>query len=682
MPDGNSHKHWHILVVDDLEENRYLLDTMLKRLGHDVTTASDGRQALDKLGERGIDLIISDILMPVMDGYQLCREVRADKKMCDIPFIFYTASYMDKKDEEFAIKLGADRFLRKPMDSAEFIKHLQELMEEAGKPHRKTRQPEIAEEQGILKLYNERLVKKLEGKMKDLEQEIIRRKFAEQELKAGVEKYRVLVENLNDVIFTVNSDGIITYVSPPIRQLTGYAPEQLIGRPFAGIIPPDDLPMLNGKLQDALENPLEPWDCRYLADGGQIRWARASSRPIFEHGRAVGIQGLFSDVTEHKQLEEAIKESEEQFNALGNSVSEGIWYASVDGRDFQYINPAFEQLYGRSLADIKENPDLWKQIVHPDDRALAEASAHDLLAQGFFESEYRIVRPDGEVRWVFDRKTMVRNRLGEPVRMGGIISDITERKRAEAEILKLNAELEQRVQQRTEQLSEANRNLEAFSYSVSHDLRAPLRGIDGFSRALQEDCADRLDKTGRNHLARIQAGVQRMGRLIDDLLNLSRAGRIPMSCTPVDLSLLAGRVLEELRRSDPGHRVETAIAPGLIALGDESLLFQALHNLLENAWKFTARTEQARIEFGRCRLDGEAVFCVRDNGAGFDMAYADRLFAPFQRLHTQTDFPGIGIGLAIAQRIILRHKGRVWAEAAVGKGAVFYFTLPMEQDNP
>jgi PAS domain S-box-containing protein len=341
--------------------------------------------------------------------------------------------------------------------------------------------------------------------------------------------------------------------------------------------------------------------------------------------------------------------------------------AGTDGY-FKRLNPAFEKTLGYSNAALLSTPFL--EFVHPEDRAATVAEV-EKLASGVptmcFENRYRC--KDGSYKWL----AWSSNPVVEEGLLFATARDMTEQKRAEH----VSKTLNDSVRRYALQLQAANKELEAFSYSVSHDLRAPLRSIDGFSKALLEDYGDKLDATGQDFLCRIRAAAQKMGHLIDGLLNLSRVTRAEMRTEPVDLSAMARAAAEELRRREPDRQVEFAIADGLTTNGDARLLGVVLDNLLENAWKFSAQKSQAQIEFG-CR-NGEAaaerVFFVRDNGAGFDMAYASKLFGAFQRFHSAEQFPGTGIGLATVQRIVNRHGGRVWAEGEVGKGATFYFTL-------
>ncbi|WP_332993135.1 sensor histidine kinase [Scytonema sp. PRP1] len=276
--------------------------------------------------------------------------------------------------------------------------------------------------------------------------------------------------------------------------------------------------------------------------------------------------------------------------------------------------------------------------------------------------------------------TQIASHLGVALQHAELLADlqaeVQERQQAEQAVQSLN----QGLQRAIIELQAVNKELEAFSYSVSHDLRAPLRSIDGFSQALLEDCHDQLNANGQDYLRRIRAATQRMGQLIDDLLNLSRVTRSEMYLEPVDLSLLASSICTELQQSQPERQVEFVIQTGLLAQGDIRLLRVLLVNLLNNAWKFTSKHTQARIEFRVSKSEsGVPVYFVRDDGAGFDMTYTHKLFGPFQRLHNMRDFPGNGIGLATVQRIVHRHGGRVWAEGEVERGATFYFTLVAEE---
>lgn len=329
---------------------------------------------------------------------------------------------------------------------------------------------------------------------------------------------------------------------------------------------------------------------------------------------------------------------------------------------FTRVNPAWEEILGWSAEELTGAP--YITFVHPDDVGVTATETQKLAAGGVtvnFENRYRC--KDGSYRWLSWKAAArpERNRVYAAAR------DITDARRAAREI-----------QEHATHLAAMNRELEAFSYSVSHDLRAPLRSIDGFSQALLEDSGDRLGADGADHLARIRAAAQHMGRLIDDLLKLARVTRADLQKVDVDLSDMAARILDDLAAGQPSRQVEYRVQPGVRATGDARLLHVVLTNLLENAWKFTSKRTHAMIEFGVSRNGQGPVYSVRDNGAGFDMAYVGKLFGTFQRLHHASDFPGTGVGLATVQRIITRHGGRIWAQGSPGESAVFSFTLGSE----
>lgn len=335
--------------------------------------------------------------------------------------------------------------------------------------------------------------------------------------------------------------------------------------------------------------------------------------------------------------------------------------------------------------DLEPGADIVLSCYQGDSRVQLERAVKDAIEQAKpYDLELELLTAKGIHKWV--------RTIGQPVveksvvvRVWGSFQDVTERKMREEEIHRLNIMLERKVRARTTELEAVNRELEAFSYSVSHDLRAPLRAIDGFSQALLEDYAERLDDSGKQFLGRVRAATQHMGELIDDLLQLSRVTRAELARKSVDLGALAETVLADLRQGEPNRQVEIMIQPGLKAYCDRKLLRIALVNLFSNAWKFTARKDAARIEFGTTDTEAGPAFFVRDNGVGFDMTYSDKLFGAFQRLHAASEFPGTGVGLATVKRVIFRHGGSVWADAAVDLGAAFYFTLPeffLSEDEP
>jgi signal transduction histidine kinase len=346
-------------------------------------------------------------------------------------------------------------------------------------------------------------------------------------------------------------------------------------------------------------------------------------------------------------------------------------------------NPAFTSLLGVApLANVSfDGPEAaqlpFKILRGGKSVPVSELPMHIAARKGVTvrDQEFEIVFGDGRVIHTYLSASPLYDDSGHVRGSLGVLIDLTERKRAEAEVLRLNEDLERRVKERTAQLEAINKELEAFSYSVSHDLRAPLRSIRGFSEVLLERYCKQLDPTGQEFLKRACQSSQQMETLIEDLLKLSRVSRSELQRQQVNLSRIAESIAADLRKSDPQRAVEFVIEPGLQACGDERLLRVALDNLLRNAWKFTSKQPRAKIEVGSSNGPPQAFF-VRDNGAGFDMTYSNRLFGVFQRLHTVSEFPGTGVGLATVQRIISRHGGRVWAIGEVNRGATFYFTLP------
>ena len=377
---------------------------------------------------------------------------------------------------------------------------------------------------------------------------------------------------------------------------------------------------------------------------------------------------------EREHAERSLRDSEAHFRAFFEEASVGMATSDPD-KGWLEANNAICEMLGYSRAELQHFT--WADLTHPDDLQ-DDTEQFERVLRGEIDGyalDKRFVHKSGRVVHVHLVVHVVRHENGRPAYFAAVMDDISERKRAEAELASLTQELEVRVRERTAQLLAAEQEAEAFAYSVSHDLRAPLRAIDGFSEALEEDYRDALDDAGREDLERIRAAAQKMARLIDDLLSLSRLSRRQIDLTDVDLGVLAGEIVDTLRREEPGRRVEASIARDCVVRTDAGLAEALLANLLRNAWKFTSRRHVAHIAFAETRVDGERVFLVRDDGAGFDQARADQLFRPFERLHAASDYPGTGIGLATVRRIVLRLGGRCWAEGAEGAGAAFFFTL-------
>ncbi len=481
-----------------------------------------------------------------------------------------------------------------------------------------------------------------------------------------------LIDSLTGQIYEVNTK---------FAEIAGRTIKELAHIDLISITHPDDIQKVldNMALLNAGRIQGFQMEKRYLHHDGAVVWISMTVAPVnFENNAHPRHLSMIQDITRHKRLEKEFKDSEDAYRTVADFTFDWEYWQAPDGT-LRYISPSCELHSGYSREEFLHDTGLIERIIHPDD--LNEFSKHlraapdKTLTPHQHHIDFRITTKSGEKRWIAHICQPAYDSEGNYLGQRASNRDITDRKYAEAIINQLQTELEQRVTERTAQLNLSYKEMESFAYSVSHDLRAPLRSIDGFSLALLEDCGDRLDEGGKDYLRRIRSATQKMAQLIDDILKLSRISRCELTLGTVNLTKIAGQIAEGLQSAEPERQVEFVIAKGLQTCGDPALLRVVLDNLLGNAWKFTGSHAEARIEFGSAKIDGKTVFFIRDDGAGFDTKYADKLFVTFQRLHTEQEFSGTGIGLSLVQHIIHMHGGAVWGEGAVEHGATFWFTI-------
>jgi PAS domain S-box-containing protein len=499
--------------------------------------------------------------------------------------------------------------------------------------------------------------------------ETARRTRTEEQLLNAQERFRLLFDSNPIPTWVFDMETLlIVAVNATALKTYGYTHEEFLRFKITDIRPPEDVPSLLDSIhkENASSEDSGPW--RHHKKSGEVIDVQIRSYPLKFLGKPARLV-VATDITEKKRAEDALKQSEERLRMIIANIKD---YSVITLDRLGHVtswNGAAERIKGYRTDEV-----IGKHVsifYTSDDVSIGKPTIEldTAIKSGRFEDDGWRIRKDGSQFWANVVVTPLLDQVGSVRGFVKITRDTTEKRIAEQQLLQRSAELEA-----------ANKELESFSYSVSHDLRAPLRGIDGFSQALEEDYAAHLDANARNYLGRIRAGTQRMAMLIDDLLNLARVTRAEMHRETIDLTKMASDIARDLQRAEPNRQIALKIDDSLTANGDHRLVRVALQNLLGNAWKFTAKRADTRIEFSTLGCNGRRVYFVRDNGAGFDQAYAARLFGAFQRLHSMEEFPGTGIGLATVQRIIHRHGGKVWAEGAVNHGATVYFTLESEHN--
>jgi PAS domain S-box-containing protein len=636
----------HILILEDVPADVVLINHELRRAHLTFRTKRvDTREDfLHQLEHHQPDVILSDHGLPQFDGFTALAI--AKDKCPDVPFIFVTSG----RGEQFTIQTfesgATDYVLKNKMSN--LVPVIQRALREA------------------------------EQKRKAHE--------AEKALRESEERFRMLVAGVKDyAIYMLDPDGLVTSWNAGAEWMKGYRAEEILGQHFSRFFTPEDVAQRlpeRALRAAASEGRFEVELWRVRKGGSKFRGHVVITALRDETGKLRGFAEVSRNITERQMAGEALRQSEARKATILATALDAILYVDHEGAVREW-NAAAESLFGykseiaigRSV-DSLIIPTAMQRIYNKGLTEYLMSGVSSLLGRPV---ELTLRRADGSEFRAELGITCVPNQ--EPPSFTVVIRDITERKQAEERIAKHSEELEQRVRERTAELETANKELDAFSYTVSHDLRTPLRHILGFAELLQTTAGKKLGSDGCRHLQTLSEAAKRMNNLIDDLLAFSRVGQSEMRKISVPLDDLVRAARQDLARDIEGRKIEWVVGklPGV--RGDPVLLRQVIVNLLSNAIKYTRSRTKARIEIGAEEKENETVFFVRDNGVGFDMKHAEKLFGVFQRLHRVEEFEGTGIGLANVRRIVERHGGRAWAEAKTGAGATFYFSLPKNQST-
>ena len=496
-------------------------------------------------------------------------------------------------------------------------------------------------------------------------------------LKKSEARFRQALDNMLEGCMILGFDWTYLYLNETAAKHGQNKRENLIGRTLLEMYPGMEKSAIFVHYRRCMEERIpQRFEESYTFANGVTTWYTFSVEPVDE-----GIFVLSLDITENKKSQEQLQHSVRSLAEAQRIANLGNWELDLVSNVLTWSDEIY-RIFEIDPEKFVATYEAFLDAIHPDDRdRVNSAYAESVKNRTPYNIVHRLLMKDGRVKYVNERCETHYAEDGMPLRSFGTVHDITEQKVAELALIALKNDLENRVSARTAELEDANKELESFSYSVSHDLRTPLRAIDGFSRMLLEDYTGKLDDEGKRMLHVVRDNTNRMSQLIDDILRFSRVGRIEISHAEIDMEGLVREVLDELKETIAGRKLQINLGSLPNAMGDRTMMHQVIENLLSNAIKFSAGKEEARIDIGASLEDKQVIYHVKDNGAGFDMQYVNKLFGVFQRLHGIEEFEGTGIGLAIVKRIITRHGGKVWAEGEVGKGAAFYFSIPVPSQS-
>lgn len=666
-----------ILLIDDNPANLSVAVDYLADHGFQIMVARDGETGLQLARQEQPDLILLDVRLPGIDGFEVCRRLKADERTQEIPVIFMTV-ITKAEDKVRGFAAGGVDYITKPFQHEEVLARVT--------THLRLREltRRLEEANGNLERRVEKRTAALTQANQELQAEIAERIRVEEALK----RERTLIANIMEAspvgITMANRKGQVTFANSQAERVLGLVKDEITQRTYnaptwritdfaGGPFPDEKLPF-----QQVMATRQPVYDVQHAIewpDGRRLFLAINGAPILDESGQVESVVFALQDITERKQAEEALQDSEHRLAESQRLAHVGSWELNLINSVLTWSDEIF-RIFEIDPQKFGATYEAFLNVIHPDDReAVNSAYTNSLKNKIPYTIDHRLLFSDGRIKYVHEQCETFYDG-DNPIRSIGTVQDITEHKLDEEKIRQLNQELEQRVADRTAQLKAVNKELEAFAYSVSHDLRAPLRHINGFLELLQKKLAANLDDRSQHYMDTIANAAKHMGQLIDDLLAFSRMGRDELVKMPVDLGVLVQEVIGELAPEMPDQTIHWHIADLPTVTGDRAMLRLVLVNLIANALKFTRQRQAAEIEIGCLpNQDNEIIVFIRDNGVGFDMAYADKLFGVFQRLHPADEFEGTGIGLANVWRIIQRHDGRTWAEGQVNQGATFYFSL-------
>lgn len=656
-----------LLVIDDTPDNILSIEAALSLILPEirVVSAASGEEGI--LLARTLDpvVILLDILMPGMDGYETCRRLKADPATRHIPVVYLSALDSDRDTRVPALRSGAEFFFTRPIEPAELAQTLATLR------IRKKEALRLASEKESLA----RLVQEQTGVAFE---ERLARELAEAERSASEARYRAIFECMptgccyDELVY---EDGVlvdyrILDVNAAFCEILGFDASRVKGSLASvlyGMQPPPNLDIFARVAATGKSQSFEAW---FEPAKKYLHLSVGSPGPGF-------FSTVFSDITETRQLHAAVKESRENLAMAQRVAKVGSWIWHVGTGCLEWSDEMFSIFSVEQEGFDGNLSRVIRARVHPDDQQAVFAAQESVEIQKLPKPlDYRVLQSDGSIRYVHaEAGQLVLDADGRPQALSGIVQDITERVQAERQIRALAATLEERVRERTAQLELANRELEAFANAVSHDLKAPLRALGGFGELLAARYGSLLDEEGMHFLDRIRESSSKMSTLVEDLLKLSRYSGTALHRERIDLSAMAAGSSAAIAETAGSVPVEWCIEQGMVVLADPHLLRVVLDNLLGNACKYSKKVPHPRVRIFIDHTGELPAVCVSDNGVGFDMTYADQLFLPFRRLHSEREFPGTGIGLSTVKRIVERHGGTVWATGISGNGAQFFFTM-------